>query len=138
MKQIGIAILICFVSLAMGACGLKGEPGFLGGLGPFYILQLAKGSISINQRVPIYAFLNNPFQHELTFTFSAERGQVETKHPPVVGGDYLAPATPGKDKITVKVFDETDKKVLPEQKIEIDIVAVDSAETPSPQPSKVG
>lgn len=76
-------------------------------------IQLNKTDINITDKAQIRVLVNNPWDHQLEYRYTADRGQVVANNGLAATAMYYAPYTGGPDTIRVSVYDRTDGVNLP-------------------------
>jgi len=109
-KLIKLAVLsiISFSSISFSGCsGLMRSP-----TDNIAAINLSKTDIRIADKVPIRVMVSNPWNHQLEFRYTADRGQIIANN---TGSTaiYYAPFTGGPDTIRVSIFNRTDNINLP-------------------------
>ena len=103
----GVFSLTLFGALTSTGCKAPGAQSYISDI------QLATADVKIADKVQSRVLVNNVYNHQLEYRYTADRGVIIANNGIGATAMYHAPFTGGPDTIRVSIFDRTDNINLP-------------------------
>ncbi len=100
-----------FVSLSLGTLSFSGcANGIQNNIAS---ISFGSSDVKVTDKIPVRVLVNNPYNHQIEYRYTADRGQIVANNGISSTALYYAPFTGGQDTVRVSIFDRTDNVNFP-------------------------